>query len=185
MIVTADPIRAKTVPLWRELGPGKTYGPLRATHAGITGCDPLLDRLNALTGAIPGDTGALAILHQLGFVVDEFSDDGQTLTYRLVEEEPPVDTRPLIEREQAVIDEIHRRELRMRREEEDHRERVANQFPSMATQVREFVEASIAEAMQDIKTTIDAAVEAALARREAASNHETGHAPEMEAVGSE
>jgi hypothetical protein len=165
--MSADPVRLFAVRLWRGIGPGREFT-LPARQRGVSGCDPLLGAIDDfLESQVRGDSSRISLLVGNGFVHTILSEDGRTLTYRLAKSEPPIDTRSLVEREQAAIDaEVARQRARMARELEiaEKHARFLN-GPSQAEQITQLV-------AQQIALQLPGAVRAAL--REQAALAPTG-----------
>jgi hypothetical protein len=130
--------------MWSALGPGSSYGPFPADQRRVATCDPLLDAIDYLHSQqnathVRGNPWPLSLLEGYGFVHAQLSDDGRTLTYRLVKKEPEPDTRSWVEREQAVIDAQVALERQLLKEEEDAREKAASLHKTFERQVHEVV----------------------------------------------
>jgi hypothetical protein len=167
--------------LYRDLCDlGRREFTLQASHQGVVGVDPLLDTIDNLReSAVRGNRYPISLLIDGGFVTAQLSADSRTLTYRLADTEPVPDRRSFETRENEELARIHQENVRRIEREANERESAARRLngPSMAEQIRDYVQQCVAEAVEGIKATVAAEVEAALSRHQAAVNHDNGHEP--------
>jgi hypothetical protein len=164
-----DPARLFALRLWRQLGPGRKFT-LRFQEQGVPTVDPLLNAIDdALDVAVRGDSSRINLLSSYGFVQVEKSEDGHTLTYRLVSREPePPESNSLswVDAENARLSQEHERHMALRKREHDQAETNARFLYGLpqAEQIRQLVEQQVAEQLDALRPVIREEIEAALNR---------------------
>ena len=160
--------------LWRRLldEVGREFT-LPANCQCVVGADPLLDAIDELEeSAGRGDPSRIHLLIGHGFLKTDFTDNGRTLTYRLVHEEPEPDTRSWTEFEQARLDRLAAQEREAMDREFEARERAAK---TLREPFEALERAKVAQGLQHpdvaevLRRLIHDEVEATLDRRRSAA----------------